>query len=185
MIITKNIGEAVSLLKKGEIIAYPTEAVFGLGCDPFNEVAVHKLLSLKNRSVDKGLILIAHDWQQITDLCAPIDQVLLAHAQATWPGPATWVFPASVKAPAWIKGNHPSIALRVTQHPLASALCQAFGHPIVSTSANIEGEPPAKDIQTLNRYFDTDLSLILDGSLGEALTPTPIKDVQTGKIFRV
>jgi len=184
MIITQHIGMAVDLLKKGETIAYPTEAVFGLGCDPFNKDAVHALLKLKHRSVDKGLILIAHDWQQIANLCAPIDQTALERAQATWPGPVTWVFPASDQAPPWITGKHPGIALRITQHPLASALCQAFGHPIVSTSANIEGEAPAKDMETLQRYFSTGISLILDAPLGDLSKPTSIKDVQTGKIFR-
>lgn len=184
MIITKNIEAASDTLKQGLLIAYPTEAVFGLGCDPFNEKAVNDLLSLKHRSVEKGLILIAHDWDQIEDLCAPMDETALHRARSTWPGPATWVFPASEKAPRWICGNHASIALRITQHPLASALCAAFGGPIVSTSANIEGEPPAKDIATIESYFKSDLPLILEGSLGNLAKPTPIKDVLTGETFR-
>ncbi len=184
MVITKNIGDTLGELKNGGVIAYPTEAVFGLGCDPFNENAVHQLLSLKHRSVEKGLILIAHDWLQIADLCAPVVETAFQRARSTWPGPVTWVFPASDKAPAWICGNHSSIALRITQHPLANALCAAFGGPLVSTSANIEGESPAKDIATVERYFGSDLSLILDGPLGDLLNPTPIKDVLTGEIFR-
>lgn len=184
MIITKNIEAASDALKHGLLIAYPTEAVFGLGCDPFNEKAVHELLSLKHRAVEKGLILIAHDWHQIVDLCTAVNETALHRAHSTWPGPVTWVFPASEKAPPWICGNHPSIALRITQHPLASALCAAFGGPIVSTSANVEGAPPAQDSATVQRYFNSDLNLILEGSLGNLAKPTPIKDILTGEIFR-
>ena len=184
MMITTNIEEALIALDKGDIIAYPTEAVFGLGCDPFNESAVQRLLALKHRPVSKGLILIAHDWEQVVLLTTPIDEVSLQRAQSTWPGPITWVFPAAQTAPPWIRGDHPSIALRITQHPLASALCQAFGGPIVSTSANVDGDPPAKDITTLKQYFSSGIDVILDGPLGDRTNPTPIRDVKTGKIFR-
>ena len=105
-------------------------------------------------------------------------------AQNTWPGPYTWVFPASDNAPSWIRGDHPSIALRVTEHPIASALCEAFGGPIVSTSANIEGTPPAKTIAEVEHYFHSGISVILDGPLGEIDNPTTIKDALTGVTLR-
>jgi L-threonylcarbamoyladenylate synthase len=184
MINTPNIDEAIIALKQGEIIAYPTEAVFGLGCDPFNESSVMQLLQLKHRPVDKGLILIAHDWQQVAKLIAPIDDSRLKQVLSTWPGPVTWVFPAAATAPAWIRGDHPGIALRITAHPIASALCQAFGGPIVSTSANLDGEAPAKDTATVQDYFGSGIALIADGPLGENLSPTPIFDAVTGAIIR-
>lgn len=184
MIITTKFQEALIALKKGEIIAYPTEAVFGLGCDPFNESAVQRLLELKQRPVSKGLILIAYAWGQVANLTAPIDEPTLQRALSTWPGPNTWVFPAAPTAPSWICGDHPSIALRITAHPLASALCQAFGGPIVSTSANIDGDAPARDIATLQQYFKSGISVILEGSLGDSAKPTPIRDIKTGKIIR-
>lgn len=185
MIITTNIQDALNALKRGEIIAYPTEAVFGLGCDPFNESAVQNLLALKHRPVSKGLILIAHDWEQVANLSASVAPLSLQQAQSTWPGPMTWVFPATPAAPSWISGHNPSIALRITAHPLASTLCQAFGGPIVSTSANVDGEPPARDITTLQQYFKSGISVILDAPLGDSLKPTPIRDVMTGKLIRV
>lgn len=178
------IQEAIIALKKGEIIAYPTEAVFGLGCDPFNPSAVEQLLQLKRRDVRKGLILIADSWEQVARLTGPVEEPCLERALASWPGPITWVFPASEAAPAWIRGDNPSIALRVTYHPVASALCKAFGGPIVSTSANIEGEAPAKDITTLKGYFPAGIALILDEPLGDRLNPTPIHEVLTGQTLR-
>ncbi len=178
------IQQAVAALKQGKIIAYPTEAIFGLGCDPFNPAAVKQLLSLKQRPVSKGLILIAHNWEQIEALTLPIEEKHLMLAQKTWPGPRTWIFPASSNAPAWIRGEHTGIALRVTQHPIASALCQAFGGPIVSTSANLDGEIPAKDIATIHRYFPSGLEMVVDEALGDASSPTTIQDILTGKTIR-
>ncbi|MBX9586209.1 MAG: threonylcarbamoyl-AMP synthase [Gammaproteobacteria bacterium] len=183
MISTK-IDEAVTALKQGDVIAYPTEAVFGLGCDPFNKTAVERLLSLKRRSVSKGLILIASDWNQISSLTRPIDESTMNRAQNTWPGPYTWIFPASDSVPPWIRGDYPGIALRVTQHPLASALCEAFGGPIVSTSANLEGTPPAKAVEDLVNIFPTGIGVILAGPLGDSENPTTIRDVLTGDFLR-
>lgn len=184
MIITTSIQKAVIALTQGEIIAYPTEAVFGLGCDPFNEAAVQRLLALKQRSMDKGLILIAHDWQQIASLTSPIDHLSMQRAMSTWPGPMTWIFPAAHTAPPWITGAHPGIALRITQHPIANALCQAFGGPIVSTSANIDGEAPAKDITSVQHHFNSGINVLIDGPLGDTGKPTSIRDVITGDIIR-
>lgn len=182
--ITNDTDLAVATLKQGKIIAYPTEAVFGLGCDPFNHSAVEKLLALKHRSVSKGLILIARDWLQVAHLVKPIDETAMQRAQNSWPGPFTWVFPASDSAPAWISGDHPSIALRITKHPIASAVCKAFGGPIVSTSANIEGSSPAKSAMEVEQVFQTGIAIILDGPLGESENPTSIKNVLTGEVLR-
>ncbi len=183
MISTK-IDEAVTALQNGDVIAYPTEAVFGLGCDPFNKSAVEKLLSLKKRAVSKGLILITHDWYQVASLTSPIDDTAMNRAQNTWPGPYTWVFPASDSVPRWIRGDQHGIALRVTRHPLASTLCEAFGGPIVSTSANVEGTSPAKTIIDVLSNFPSGIGVILEGPLGDSENPTTIRDVLTGEILR-
>ncbi len=182
--ITTNIDEAIKALKQGEVIAYPTEAVFGLGCDPFNKSAVEKLLTLKHRPVSKGLILITHDWNHVAQLTKSIDEIAMNRAQSSWPGPYTWVFPASDSAPSWIRGDHPSIALRVTQHPIASALCKAFGGPIVSTSANLDGMAPALNAEAVLHAFPEGVAVIINGAVGENVNPTTIRDVLTGKTFR-
>jgi L-threonylcarbamoyladenylate synthase len=185
MVTTAKIEEAAIALTQGKIIAYPTEAVFGLGCDPFNKAAVEQLLKLKNRQASKGLILIAHNWEQVAHLITSINETAMQRAQATWPGPVTWIFPAADTVPSWIRGDHTGIALRITKHPIASALCQAFGGAIVSTSANSEGAPPAKDVDTLTHYFTSGIDVIMEGALGDAGNPTTIRDVMTGETIRV
>ncbi len=153
MQITHDLKFIITALKRGDVIAYPTEGVFGLGCDPFNEVAVRKLLLIKQRSPAKGLILVADRWDVLAELTAPVDENQLARVLITWPGAVTWVFPASNAVPAWITGNFNSVALRVSKHPMIKAICEAFGGPIVSTSANPGGEAPARDVATVERYF--------------------------------
>ena len=130
---------AVKCLKQGKVIAYPTEAVYGLGCDPDNVDAVSRILQIKHRALDKGFILIASSWEQIQPLVMYLTPDLLTRVFATWPGPITWLFPASKQVPAWIRGNHDSVAVRVTAHPIARALCEQFGGPLISTSCNIAG----------------------------------------------
>ena len=180
----KQIEQAVNSLKHGGVIAYPTEGVFGLGCDPFNETAVHKILKLKHRDVTKGLILIASSWDQVQDLTKPIPDEKLQNALNTWPGPYTWIFPASVKTPKWITGKFDSIAIRVTAHPIAKTICEQYGGAIVSTSANIEGEPPATTAIGVKQYFSTGIDIIIDEAVGNLNQPTTIQDVMSGKTLR-
>ena len=175
---------AVDALRKGGIIAYPTEAVFGLGCDPFNPAAVERLLALKQRSDSKGFILIASSWPQLEALTAPIASHLLRTALMSWPGPATWVFPADAQLPPLLKGQHDSIALRVTAHTVASALCRQFGKPLISTSANISGQPPARTAAEVYAQFGDLVDYIIDAQVGDAQKPTTIKDVLTGVVLR-
>lgn len=179
------IEKALEVLIKEGVIAYPTEAVYGLGCDPFSETAVKKLLQLKKREVRKGLILIAASWDQVKALTQPISSLQFSRVMETWPGPATWLFPASEQAPTWITGKHPSIALRVTAHPLAKTLCEKFGGPLVSTSANLEGLAPATTREEVLNYFPQGIDLIVAGELGQLDRPTPIRDAISGEWVRV
>jgi len=176
--------QAASLLRVGQIIAYPTEAVYGLGCDPFNERSVKHLLQLKQRDINKGLILIAALWRDVEFLVdhAEVSRGCLRRVFARWPGPVTWIFPASDSVPSWIRGEHNSIALRITAHPTAKGICKAFGGPIVSTSANLAGFPPARTRQEFLAQFDN--VAIVSGRVGRLQQPTSIYDVLTGKAVR-
>ena len=177
---------AAALLHGGGVLAYPTEAVFGLGCNPHDRAAFDRLLALKRRPPMHGVLLIASDFAQI-ERYINFDQVpaeTLREVHASWPGPFTWVFPRSAEVPAWIAGVHPGIALRVTAHGPAAALCRAYGGALVSTSANPHGDPPARDSDTVVRYFDSELDGLLDAPLGDAAQPTTIRDVLTGAIIR-
>ncbi len=178
------IDQAVAQLKQGHVIAYPTEGVFGLGCDPDNIDAVSRILQVKHRAIDKGFILIGASWEQIEPLVNYVQPDLLAPVFETWPGPVTWVFPASPQVPHWITGNHHSVAVRVTAHPIAKALCEKFGGPIISTSCNRSGDPPARDIRTIMLTLRDTVDCVMDGQLGGRMKPTEIRDVLTGEIIR-
>ncbi len=184
MICIERVQEAVAVLRQGGLIAYPTEAVYGLGCDPFNRPAVEKLCKIKQRSVDQGLVLIAADFQQIANLIAPLPEAVIKSVLSSWPGPYTWVIPSAEIVPRWIRGMHPSIALRVTAHPLAAVLCRVFGGALVSTSANPHGMAPAKNAADVAAMFGAELDLILEGQLGGLAQPTPIRDAMTGAVIR-
>jgi len=178
----QHIQAARSLLKQGKVIAYPTEAVYGLGCCPFNEAAVLRLLALKGRTVNKGLLLLIYKWQQLSDLISPISEANMQRVQATWPGHVTWVFPKSTMIPSWISGEHATVAIRMTAHPVARALC--INGPIVSTSANISGALPALEIATLNKQFPHGIDGCVVGKLGDSTMPSAIYDVLTGQKLR-
>ncbi|HVV67589.1 MAG TPA: L-threonylcarbamoyladenylate synthase [Gammaproteobacteria bacterium] len=184
MRITTDIIPAVEALQNGGIIAYPTEAVYGLGCDPLNQEAVLRLLVLKKRPVAKGLILIAATWEQLVPYVEPVSTEVMAKVLSTWPGPFTWLFPVSPKTPDWIRGEHRTVAVRVTAHPIACALCSHFARPMVSTSANITGQAPARDADSVNKMFAMGVEVIVQGEVGGLLQPTEIRDVVTGKILR-
>lgn len=181
-----SINEAAIRLKSGGVIAYPTEAVWGLGCDPFDETAVMRLLAIKQRPVDKGLILIAADLAQLQPLLdlPAMPETRLAEVLASWPGPHTWVLPASATAPRWITGTHPGIAVRVSAHPTVVALCRAFGGPLVSTSANLAGAPAAFLREQLDPAVLALVGGATEGETGGLDQPTPIRDALSGHSFR-
>lgn len=158
-----SIKEARARIKQGEVIAYPTEAVYGLGCDPFNKAAVHQILALKQRPEAKGLILLIANYEQLWPLIATIPDENLEAVKKSWPGFVTWIFPKSDLVPSWVSGEHDGIAIRMSAHPVAHALCQDA--PIISTSANIAGESPAKSITELQHSFFEALSIVT-GELG-------------------
>lgn len=171
-------------IQMGGLLAYPTEGVYGLGCDPANPKAVAHLLDLKQRPAHKGMILIAADVEQLRPYIEFPDASTEAKVISTWPGPVTWVLPVSDHAPVWVTGRHQSIAVRVTDHPLAAAICLAAGSALVSTSANPAGRPPARNaVQARQRVADDGL-LIIAGRTGELNQPTPIYDARSGAQLR-
>jgi len=180
------LAAAVAALRAGKVIAYPTEAVYGLGCDPLDAGAVAHLFALKQRPSGQGVLLIAADFAQVEKYIdrARVPADALAHVLATWPGPHTWVFPRSPATPAWLVGAHSGIALRVTAHAQAAQLCRAFDGALVSTSANRHGTPPARSAADVRATFGEDLGVILDGPTGGLERPTPIRDAVSGEVLR-
>lgn len=181
---TFQLRQAARTVLSGGIIAYPTEAVYGLGCHPLNPKAVLGILDLKQRPVEKGVILIAADLQQLLPYVEPPGAPLKRKLQSTWPGPVTWLLPARAETPIWLRGHHDTIAVRVTAHPVAAALCRSCGTALVSTSANRAGQVPARSALRVQRIFGNQIDLIVHGDLGGAARPSEIRDARSGRIVR-
>lgn len=179
--------DAAPLLRRGAVLAYPTEAVWGLGCDPLDEAAVLRLLALKERPVDKGLILIAAARAQLDGLLDwdAVPAVRREEIDASWPGPNTWVVPATARVPRWITGMHPGVAVRVSAHPVVIALCEAFGGALVSTSANPAGAPAPSNLDALDADLRRRVDGIVAGETGGLDRPTVIRDALSGNALRL
>lgn len=181
-----DVGDAVARLRAGELVAYPTEAVWGLGCDPFDEAVVTRLLALKERAVAQGLILVAADAIQFDGLAdwGALEPARCDAVRATWPGPHTWIVPATPRVPRWITGQHDGVAIRVSAHPVVAAMCRGFGGVIVSTSANRSGRPPASRREDLDPVIVAGVDLVAAGEVGGLDRPTPIRVARTGLVLR-
>lgn len=181
---------AIEALKCGDIIAYPTEAVWGLGCDPFNAAAVNKLLFLKGRPVSKGLILVAAHLDQCDVITRhlPSEQVnrLKVSCQQIEPSQraTTWVVPNNDSMPSWITGQFDTVAIRVSCHPVVAQLCHAFGHMIVSTSANPQGQPAAINQYEAEIYFSNRVQVYVEGDLGRQQQTSELRHLVTNEVLR-
>jgi L-threonylcarbamoyladenylate synthase len=172
---------------RGALLAYPTEAVFGIGCDPNNHDAVSSICNLKGRSVENGVIVIASSFEQIVNYLdlSKISSRILSNVRATWPGHNTWLLPANETVPEWIRGRHEKIAIRVTAHIPAADLCEIVNGPIVSTSANPHGLPPAKSVDKIAKYFASKIDICVNAPTGQQLCPSRIYDALTGEVVRI
>ena len=177
---------AATRLRRGGLVAYPTEAVWGLGCDPFDADAVQRLLDLKRRPAAKGMIVIAADLAQALPhlLWHDLPETRRDAILASWPGPNTWLIPCKPGVPDWLRGDHDTLAVRITAHPVAAALCRAFGGVLVSTSANRAGEPPARHFDELPADLLVQLDGWLEGETGGLAQPSTIRDARNGGIVR-
>lgn len=172
-------------VRQGGVIAYPTEAVWGLGCDPWNLEAVERILALKQRPMDKGVILVASSVAQVQFLLSALPPSLQREAERHWPGPVTCLLPdVRQQIPEWVRGRHSSIAVRVSAHPVVRALCDAVGGPLVSTSCNPAGRQPARHVWQVRRYFGDGLDRIVPGALGGRRQPSRILDIVSGQQLR-
>ncbi len=174
---------AARIIRNGGVIAYPTEAVFGLGCDPSSHSAVKRILAIKGRSARAGLILIAAGENQLRGWIAPT-AVERRHLSSRTAGPVTWVVTAGPRAGRFITGGRDTLAVRITRHPVAAGLCRAAATPLVSTSANVHGRPPARTTLTVRRQLGRRLDMVLPGLTGGLLRPTEIRDARSGAVLR-
>ncbi|MDQ3511502.1 MAG: Sua5/YciO/YrdC/YwlC family protein [Pseudomonadota bacterium] len=181
-----SIEDAAVAVRRGGVIAYPTEAVWGLGCDPFREAAVMRLLAIKQREVGKGLILIAGSLEQLDGLLdwSRLDRAQYERVLASWPGPGTWIVPATSRLPRWITGDHDSAAVRVSAHPEVVALAAACAGTLVSTSANFSGQAPALVRGQLAPALLEVIDGVTAGETGGRSAPSTIRDAISGAVLR-
>lgn len=177
------VRRAAHVVADGGVIAYPTEAVYGLGCDPLCEAAVRRILGLKRRSMRKGLIVIAASPEQLDAYIRFPNASARRQALASWPGALTWVVPARPRVPAWLSGGRRSLAVRVSAHPVCRALCEEVG-PLVSTSANPGGCAPALSAQRVRAYFAVAVDYIVPGATGGRSQVSEIRVLETGQVLR-
>ena len=178
------IEAAVEIIRRGGVIAYPTEAVYGLGCDPLSKNAVKKILELKGRDTHKRFILISHSFEILRSWIQPLSRSRMDVIISTWPGPITWVFPVADWVPAWVHGGRGSIALRVSAHPVVIQLCELYQHALISTSANPQDKPPAKTVEEVKHYFNQSIDYLIEGPLGDLSNPTEIRDAVSNVLIR-
>ena len=171
-------------LLDGAVIAYPTEGVWGLGCAPESTSAVQRLLEIKQRPKEPGLILVAAEIEQFEPYLSGITPDQRKKLEARWPGPVTCVVPDTGFCPEIIKGHHTTVALRVSAHPIVRALCRLKQGPLVSTSANRRGEPPAMSQGEVFAMFGDLLDFVIPGALGGAAGPSEIVDLVSGRVLR-
>ncbi len=170
-------------LRRGGLIAYPTESCYGLGCDPRNPRALERLIRLKGRSAAKGMLLIADRLKHLQPFIKPLNTADRARMLRVWPGPVTWAVPASTRCPPALTGGRTTVAVRVTAHPDAARLCRSLGMPLVSTSANKSGRKPAKTAAECRRIFGTRVRVVA-GRIGRRRRPSTLIDLATGTILR-
>ena len=176
----------IQTLNQGKLIAYPTEAVFGLGCDPDNERAVKSLLDLKKRPMSKGLILIASSTEQLSPYVdfSQLNPEQSQRVMDSWPGPHTWVLPKTERVRSWLSGQFDTLAVRVSAHPVVRSLCDEYGKPIVSTSANLSGDEPCRMVEEVSQKLGEWLGFIVEGECDPDANPSEIRDARTNQILR-
>ena len=176
--------QAVATLKRGGVIAYPTEHCFGLGCDPKNRAAIERVLKIKQRSAEQGLILIASSTAQV-ELVAELQAAArLTQILESWPGPVSWLLTARENVSELVRGRHTTVAMRVTAHPVALLLCELFGGAIISTSANRHAESALLTAHAVAHEMGGELDYILAADVGGAAQASQIRDGATGAILR-
>ncbi len=174
-------AEAVALLRQGEVVAYPTETVYGLAVDPRSETALEQLFILKGRPETNPVLMVIADQAQLQALVKRIDAYTQRLIDAFWPGPLTLLFPAPEGLPPQLSAGSGKIALRCPAAPIARALCYHFGGAITSTSANRSGEAPARSADEIDI---PGLRLCIRGEDSGAQPPSTLYDPESDRILR-
>jgi L-threonylcarbamoyladenylate synthase len=172
---------AVSALRSGGIVGFPTETFYGLAVDPRSALAVKRIFELKRRGLDRPLPLIASGLDQIVDHVGTMTPLALKLASRGWPGPLTLIIPASPRLCEDVHLSTGTVAVRVSADPVARALASSAGHAVTSTSANISGDPPAATADRVAASFGAGIDVLIDAGPAPAGLPSTIVDA-TGDV---
>ncbi len=181
-----SIREGIDELNNGEIIAYPTEGVYGIGCNARNLKSVIKIAELKQRPIEKGMIILISDLKIIKDWIVGLPEEEIKKLYTEYSGYTyTWLLPKSLNCPYEVSGDSDCLAVRITQHPVAKALCLSLNAPLISTSANPQSLPSAKTVEEVSKYFNGKISGIVSGEVGSLRDATRIQNIKTDQFIRI
>lgn len=172
---------AVQALERDEIVAYPTETVYGLAVNPFSEKALDRLFAAKQRDPHHAILVIIGAEDQLHRVAQDDDANAAPYIKAFWPGPLTLLLPKASALPNRLTANTPKIGVRCPASDIARDLCLAFGGPLTSTSANISGTPAANSIETIHVGG---ITLAIDGGVLPEALPSTIFDPEKKTILR-
>ena len=175
-----NTSDASDIIKNGGVVIYPTEGIYGIGCDPYNKHSVEKIFQIKGRDYDKRFILISSQAEFLTNI---IDIDIAQDERLKSKDFVTWIVPANDSCPSWLKSDA-GVAVRITQHPVVKDLCNKLGSPIISTSANYANQEYINDISIIEKLFDGKVSCIVNGKLGNKKKPSTVRDIISNELLR-
>ncbi|MBL9022409.1 MAG: threonylcarbamoyl-AMP synthase [Myxococcales bacterium] len=174
----RKIGQALAVLERGGLIAYPTDTVYGLGCDLMNKQAIERLYVVKNMQKNKSLAFICHDLSDIAKY-AVVDNWAYRILKHNLPGPYTFILPATREVPKMVLSKQKTVGIRVPDHPVVTTLARELGRPIISSTAAPPGEDAMIDPSEIDDRFKLDL--VLDGGVC-GMTPTTVVDLSEGQV---
>jgi len=177
----RRVKRAAEILGNGGIVVYPTETVYGIGCDPLNHEAYSRILRLKGRDESKPMLLLACSVAQVEEFAGGLPDAVSRLADVFWPGPLTVVFRPGKRLPDHLYGPGGGVAFRVSPHPLASLLAREFGSPVTSTSANRTGETPLTGYDDALREFGDRVDVVLGGGGEMKGEPSTVVDLTSGE----
>lgn len=181
-VINPSHSEIATSLRGGAVLAYPTETVYGLGCDPWQRTAIQKLFELKGRRLEQSPLILIPGVHWLKRLTKSIDLLTARLVDQFWPGPLTIVFPASREIPAWLIRDDETIAIRMSCHPWVMEFMKTYDAPLISTSANPSGEAPASTLEDVKRYFPTGIDVVVEGTCAAASKGSTIVTVRDDMI---
>ncbi len=181
-----DVARAVDYLRNGQVIAYPTETIYGLGADVLNRRAVKRIYDIKARDYGLPISILIDDLDMLHEVASEVSDRALLLIRRFWPGALTILFPASDKIPKGLVTNTGKVGVRISSHPVAAAIVKEFGRPITTTSANLSGFPPSLSVKHVNKYFASKLPCIVDGGECEPSRGSTVVDIgrETMRIIR-